>query len=156
TSALVGAWPALRAALVRGMEANPPAAAADTAGFMGAVEGVTRARLQGAQGDPAAGYRTLLTVPRQVGTSLDQDWLLADLAFKAGQWRDAIAIYEGMSRNPGRRTLSKFRLGQAYEAAGDTAQALDAYRAVLSRTVDSSPEFLLDDKAREAVARLGG
>lgn len=157
TSALVGAWPALRAAVLRDLARDDaPIVAGDTVGFLGAAEAITRARLQGAQGDPAAGYRTLLTVPRRIGGALDQDWLLGDLAFKAGQWGDAIAIYEGMSRSPGLRTLVKFRLGQAYEAAGDTAKALDAYRAVLSRTVNASPEYLADDKAREAVARLGG
>jgi len=51
---------------------------------------------------------------------------------------------------------AKFRLGQAYEATGQTDRALEAYRIFLQRTEMADPGWVAVEQAREAVERLEG
>jgi hypothetical protein len=80
----------------------------------------------------------------------------ARFAAAAGNWEEAIPLLEGQSLHPWFRTFAKYWLGKGYEATSDTARALEAYGAFLSRTAAGDPGLARVEEVREAVARLGG
>jgi tetratricopeptide (TPR) repeat protein len=85
----------------------------------------------------------------------DVTMTLGLIALEAGAYDDAIRALETASRGY-RRTLVKYHLGVTYEATGDTAKALDAYRTFLSRAAPADEQLGAVIQAREAVTRLGG
>ena len=124
-----------------------------------AMVGTVHAALEGLwafeSGDAEAAYQLLSNAPPSqiTGQLLGQ---LGVLAIETERWREAIRIFEGVSRGPVGRSNTKFRLGQAYEAVGETENALAAYRLFLSRWENADPDLTWLREAREAVARLGG
>jgi tetratricopeptide (TPR) repeat protein len=106
-------------------------------------------------GDPEGAYQLLSEgLHSQIGAEFIGE--LGDLAWKTERWREAIGIFEGLSRSTSQRSLAKFRLGQSYEAVGEPDNALAAYRTFLSRMEHADPELTWVREAQEAVSRLGG
>lgn len=94
-------------------------------------------------------------------TSLDLEppaWVVGQVgrvALEGGRHAEAVEALEGIARS-NERTITKLRLGRAYEALGRDQQALDAYRTFLSRAAPADEGLGAVAEAREAVARLGG
>lgn len=85
-------------------------------------------------------------------------WVVGQLgrvALEGGRHAEAIQALEGIARS-NERTITKLRLGRAYEALGRDQQALEAYRTFLSRAAPADEGLGAVARAREAVARLGG
>jgi len=141
------------------MDAFLPQATAfmDTVGVRGSILAMSEADVLARAGRAVDGY-ALLEDAWELSASEPPSPLLArvaGIALEAGAYEDAIQTLEGISRST-ERTLVKFRLGRAYEAIGDRAKALDAYRTFLSRTAPADEQLGAVIYAREAVTRLGG
>lgn len=128
----------------------------DTVGFRGVASAFTEARMLAWTGDYEAAAAlhaqtqgVAIEPPNEVTVELGSIFL------GAGQYEEAVRTLESSSRGF-RRTYIKFRLGEAYEALGDTAQAIDAYRTFLSRSAPADEQLRAVDHARAALARLGG
>jgi tetratricopeptide (TPR) repeat protein len=134
----------------------PPGASFDTTGVRGAFTAFGDAQAMRFNGDPAQAYRTLSEALEAAHENLDLQGPLGELAVEAEQWRDAIRILEGSSRDDDVRSEAKFYLGKAYEAIGENEKALDAYRTFLSRWEMADPGLTWLREAQEAVDRLGG
>ena len=148
----------LMEAVDRALQQIPPGAI-DTTGVRGAVGGWLEARRLAARGEYAEAYSVLGQALGTAGGVFGGSGLHSDMgefAVRSSQWDEAIRIFEGISRSANERTWAKFRLGQAYEAVGDTARAIDAYRTFLARTESADPWWEAPGEARLAVERLGG
>lgn len=106
-------------------------------------------------GDPEGAYQLLREgLHAMIGGELMGE--LGDLAWKTERWREAIGVFEGISRSTNQRSWAKFRLGQSYEAVGEPENALAAYRTFLSRMENADPGLTWVREAEEAVERLRG
>lgn len=124
----------------------------DTVGFRASLEEITEATWLAERGRAEEAYRRVAATAH--GESVFSD-VLADLAYRTGRWREAVRIYEGISRGVPGRSLAKYRLGRAYEELGDTARAADAYRTFLARYESADPGLEPVEEARSALERLG-
>lgn len=127
----------------------------DTAGVAANMEAVMEGAWLAARDRPDEAYALVASAPPVVPGGPNEP-ALADFAFQAERWRDAVRIYEGISRRASERSMAKYRLGKAYEALGDRERAADAYRTFLSRFERADPGLPWVEEARSALERLGG
>lgn len=129
----------------------------DTVGIREGTMVTLDAQLLFVSGQPGEAYRILTATDTLTDLELPVDIAanMGVMALEAGEYDDAIRLLEGVSRSE-ERTLAKFHLGRAYEATGDAARAIDAFRTFLSRTAPADEQLGAVIHAREALERLGG
>ncbi|MDX1494693.1 MAG: hypothetical protein R3253_11565, partial [Longimicrobiales bacterium] len=129
----------------------------DTVGIRRGMMAAFDADVLLAEGRPEEAYQIVMSLQDLTALEPPPDLVVrfGVIALEAGEYDHAIRALEGVSRGL-ERTLVKFHLGRAYEATGDTARAIDAYRTFLSRTAPADEQLGAVIQAREAVRRLGG
>lgn len=128
------------------------AAQRDTASLRASVEAFLEATWLSERGRDDAAWE-------RVSTLRDLDVFggpVAEMAFRAERWSDAVRLFEGESRKTPGRSFAKYRLGRAYEELGDRERAADAYRTFLSRFEHADSGLAAVEEARAALERLGG
>lgn len=119
-----------------------------------------RAQKRGDRADAIARYEKIAQVPEMRGGALNK---LAELHLDAGEPQKALTelrklqtTYLGVGLLFMWYPRSFYRMGQAYEHAGDPAAALKAYRRFLTLWKDADPDLVELQDARARVAALHG
>ncbi len=157
---VVGDVAGARAAYERWAEEVPEEARPE--GYAGARTRA-RARLLRAEGEPAAAARELEGLRRESRCRVCVRRTLAETYVDLGRTREAIELlrqeqesYSDLTLHALTRVLATRDLGALYEAAGDTAAALEQHRALVEAWGDGDPELQPSVRhARERIAALG-